>query len=112
MLAALAGARLLGEPLGVGALFDPLDLPDVDLDAELLELRDRPAHQLRTQLGVIAVVVAADGGKLGFGRRDQQLEQEAAVVRVQPVGERPQPIALALVHRLVRVVRVVADENL
>src|SRR3954469_2368525 len=41
---ALAG--LLGEHLGVGALVDALDLPDVGLDAVVLDVLDRAAHEL------------------------------------------------------------------
>ena len=79
-LAALAVARLLGEHLGVGALVDALDLPDVDLDADVLDVLDRAAHQLGPQLGVVAVGVAADRLELLVGGRHQQLEEELAVV--------------------------------
>ena len=43
--------------------------------------------------------------------RDQQLEEELAVVGVQPVRELLQPLGLALVHLRVAV-RVVTDEHL
>src|SRR5271155_503212 len=56
-----AGARLGDEHLAVGALVDALDLPNVDLDAEVLDLGDRATHQLGTKLCVIALGVPADG---------------------------------------------------
>ena len=62
---AAARAGLRDEHLAVGALVDALDLPDVDLDAGVLDLGDRAAHQLGAQLGVVAVGVAADGLQLG-----------------------------------------------
>ena len=73
------------------ARVDALDLPDVDLDAGVLEVLDRAAHQLGAQLGVVAVGVAADGLELLVLGRDQQLEEELAVVGVQPVRELLQP---------------------
>jgi hypothetical protein len=45
-LAALALARLLAEHLASELLVDALDLPDVDLEAEVLAVRDRAAHEL------------------------------------------------------------------
>ena len=77
---AAAGARLRDEHLAVGALVDALDLPDVDLDAGVLDLGDRAAHQLGAQLGVVAVGVAADRCQLGVLGGHEQLEQELAVV--------------------------------
>src|SRR4051794_35279589 len=106
---ALAG--LLGQHLRVGALVDALDLPDVDLDAVVLALLDRAAHQLGAQLRVVAVLVAADGLQLVLGSRHQQLEEELAVVLVQPVRQALEPLELALVH-LGLAVRVEADEHL
>ena len=110
-LAALAGAGLLGEHLGVRALVDALDLPDVHLDAGVLDLLDRAPHQLGAQLGVVAVGVAAHLLELRVLGRHEQLEEELAVVRVEPVGEPLQPADLALVHLGVAV-GVVADEDL
>ena len=69
------------------------------------------AHQLGAQLGVVAVGVAADGLQLGVLGRDEQLEEELAVVGVQPVRELLQALGLALVHLGVAV-RVVTDEHL
>src|SRR6201999_1354854 len=80
VLAALALAGLLSEHLGVLAGVDALDLPDVDLAAEVLDLLDRPAHQLGAQLGVVAVGVAVDLVELALLRRHEQLEEELAVV--------------------------------
>ena len=77
---ASAGAGLLDEHLAVGALVDALDLPDVDLDAGVLDLGDRAPHQLGAQLGVVAVGVAADRLQLGVLGGDEQLEQELALV--------------------------------
>src|SRR3954451_9887820 len=104
-------AGLLGQHLRVGALVDALDLPDVDLDAVVLALLDRAAHQLGAQLRVVAVLVAADGLQLVLGSRHQQLEEELAVVLVQPVRQALEPLELALVH-LGLAVRVEADEHL
>ena len=92
-------------------LVDALDLPDVGLDALVLDLLDRAAHQLRAQLGVVAVGVAADRLELGRLGRHEQLEEELAVVLVQPVGEALQLAELALVQLGVAV-GVVADEDL
>ncbi len=75
---AAAAARLRDEHLAVRALFDALDLPDVDLDAGVLDLGDRAAHQLRAQLCVVAVGVAADVFQLGVLGGHEQLEQELA----------------------------------
>ena len=75
------------ERLGVLALVDALDLPDVDLDAVVLDVLDRLLHQRRAQLGVVAVAVAADRLELVLLGGDEQLEEELAVVLVQPVGE-------------------------
>src|SRR3954447_9130270 len=112
VLATPARARLPGEHLAVRRLVHALDLPDVDLDAEGLDLLDRAPHQLRPQLGVVAVRVAVDLLELLVGGRHQQLEEELAVVLVEPVGELLEPSELALVHLGVGVVRVVADEHL
>ena len=64
----------------------------------VLELHDRLAHQLGPQLGVVAVLVPADLLELVRLGRHQQLEQELAIVLVEPVGEPLQPLGLALVH--------------
>src|SRR3954464_4393854 len=111
VLAPPAAARLPGEHLAVGALVHALDLPDVHLDAELLDLLDRAPHQLRTQLGVVAVRVAAGLLQLLVGGGHQQLEEELAVVLVEPVREPLEASGLALVHLAVAV-RVVADQDL
>ena len=94
-LAAVAHAGLLGEHLGVLAGVDALDLPDVDLAAEVLGLGDGAAHELGAQLGVVAVGVAADRGELLVGGGHQQLEEELAVVVVQPVGQALEALELA-----------------
>src|SRR5664280_3626286 len=91
---ALTAARTcLGDQhLAVGALVHALDLPDVGLDARVLDLGDRAAHQLGAQLGVIALGVTAHRLQLrGLGGYEP-LEQELAVVRLQPVAE---PLELA-----------------
>ena len=110
-LAALARARLGDQHLGILAGVDALDLPHVDLDPVVVDLLDRPAHQLRAQLGVVAVRVAADGLELAGLGRDQQLEEELAVVGVQPVGQPLEAVELALV-RLGVAFGVEADEDL
>ena len=81
------------------------------LDAAVLELQDRLHHQLRPQLGVVAVGVAADALELRRLGGHEQLEQVLAVMLVQPLGEAAQLLDLALVHRLVAL-RVVSDEHL
>src|SRR3954452_7609830 len=106
---ALAG--LLGEHLGVGALVDALDLPDVDLDAVVLDVLDRAAHERGSELSVVAVVVSAIGLELVLGPRNEELEEELAVVLVEPVRQALEPLELALVHLGVAV-RVEADEHL
>src|SRR4051812_7757736 len=51
-VAAVAAGRL-GQRLGARALLDALDLPDVRLDALVLQVDDRPAHEVGPQLGVV-----------------------------------------------------------
>src|SRR4029079_14963322 len=80
-------ARLPAEHLAIRALVDALDLPDVDLDPGVLDLGDRATHQLRTQLGVVAVAVAVDRLQLRLLARHEQLEQELAVVLLEPVAQ-------------------------
>ena len=75
-----ARAGLGDEHLAVRALVDALDLPDVDLDAGVLDLGDRAPHQLGAQLGVVAVGVAAHGLQLRVLGGHEQLEQELALV--------------------------------
>src|SRR4051794_21172219 len=97
-LAPLARAGLPDQHLRVVLRVDALDLPDVDLDPEVLDLLDRAPHQLRAELLVVAVLVTADRLELVVLGGHQQLEQELAVVLVQPVGELLEPAQLALVH--------------
>src|SRR5690348_17749617 len=61
-----------GEHLRVFLRVDTLDLPDVDLDTLVLEVLDDATHELRTQLGVVAVGVATDGLELGRLGRDRK----------------------------------------
>src|SRR4051812_12531740 len=93
------------------AVLDPLDLPDVRLDAAVLQLQDRLHHQLRTNLGVVAILAAGDGLELRGLRGNEQLEEVLAVMLVQPLREAAQLLHLALVHRLIAL-RVVPDEHL
>src|SRR5579884_1762163 len=58
-VATLAADELRDLPARL-ALVDALDLPDVGLDAAVLQLEDRLHHQLRPQLGVVALLAAAD----------------------------------------------------
>src|SRR3954454_24113825 len=81
---AAAYPGLLGQHLRVRALVHALDLPDVHLDAEVLDVLDRAAHQLGSQLGVVAVLVAADRGELAVGGGHPQLEEELAISLVEP----------------------------
>ena len=106
-----AGARLRDEHLAVRALFDALDLPDVDLDARVLDLGDRAAHQLGAQLRVVALDVAADGLQLRILGRHEQLEQELGLVLASQSLSR---LSLASCSRLSAglAVGVVADEHL
>ncbi len=99
------------DPLAVLLRVDALDLPDVRLDAGVLELDDRAPHQLGAQLGVVAVGVAADLLELASSAGHEQLEEELAVVLVEPVGEALEALRLALVHLRVAI-GVVADEHL
>ena len=63
------------------------------------------------QLRVVALLVAAHLLELVWLRGHEQLEQELAVVLVEPVGEALEPLGLAQVHLGVAL-RVVADEHL
>ena len=87
-----------GDPLAVLLGLDALDLPDVGLDARGLQLLDRAPHQLRAQLRVVAVRVAADLLQLGALGRHQQLEEELPLALVEPVAEATKALALAAVH--------------
>src|SRR5437879_5013271 len=91
-----AGAGLRRDSLAVLAFVEPFDLPDVGLDPAVVELRDGPAHQVRTDLLVVAVAVATDARELLVGGRHEELEQEPPVALVQPVAESLQPPGLAL----------------
>ncbi len=78
---------------------------------EVLDLGDRAAHQLRAQLGVVAVGVAVDRLQLRVLGRHEQLEEELAIVLLEPVAE---PLQLLQLHRVFAGVAlgVVADEHL
>ena len=106
---ASASPRRLGDADAVAALVEPLDLPDVRLDAARLELADRVDHESRPQLAVVAVGVAADGRQLLLLGGHQQLEQERATRRVEPLAEAREPLCLPAVHRDIAA-RVVAHE--
>ena len=56
---AAADPALLGDRRAVLGVVDALDLPDVGLDAGLLQLRDRHPHQARADLPVVPADVAA-----------------------------------------------------
>ena len=85
-----------GERLGVLARVDALDLPDVDLDAEVLDVLDRLLHQLRAAARRRSGRCRRRRTRAGRLGRHEQLEQELAVVGVQPVGELLEPAELAL----------------
>src|SRR5262245_31170067 len=93
--AAIAPAPAHGgrDRLAVLAPGEALDLPDVRLDAGLLQLADRGVHELRARLPVPVLLAARGLDLLGRGR-DQQLEQERAVVLVQPVAQALEPRGL------------------
>ncbi len=59
-----AAAGLGGEHLGVGALIHAFDLPDVDLDPEVLDLGDRAPHQLGSQFGVVTLAATCNALQL------------------------------------------------
>ena len=105
------GASLRDEHLAVRALIDALDLPDVDLDARILDLRDRPAHQLGAQLAVVALILAADASQLDVLGGHEQLEEELSPVLLQPVAQPPELGELLAICRTIAV-GVVADEHL
>src|SRR5262245_14624783 len=96
--------------LAVLARVDPLDLPDVRLHAGVLQLADRRVHQLGALLRVPLGLAAGRLDLLGRGGHEE-LEQEPAIVFVQPAAEVPEPGGLPDVHVLVRL-RVVANEHL
>src|SRR5439155_4263692 len=64
-IAALAAAEL-GDLATRLPVVEALDLPDVRLDAAVLQLQDRLQHQLWAQLGVVAIFAAVDAGQLGL----------------------------------------------
>ena len=84
---ATARARLLGDADAVLAPVEALDLPDVRLDAGVLQLAHGPDDELGPQLGVVARAAAADPRELRRLGRHEQLEQEPATAAAQPVRE-------------------------
>lgn len=75
-----------------------LDLPDVGLDTGRLRLGDRANDQLRPDFQVIAVAVSVDPFQLSGLRRNEEIEEESAVMSVQPAREFRQPSQLFPVH--------------
>ena len=88
-VAAPAGADLIGDALTVLARIDAFDLPDVWLDPGVLQFRDRADHQFRTELLVEAIGIASNALELRILGRNEQLEEELALVVVQPVRQSP-----------------------
>src|SRR5581483_5956251 len=93
------------------SVVDALDLPDVRLDARVLQLQDRLEHQLRANLAVVTVVAAADALELRWLCRDEELEQELPVALVQPLRQPAELHDLTLVQ-LTIALGVVTDEHL
>ena len=90
---------------------EAFDLPDVGLDAGVLQLFDCPDHQAGAKLEVVFFLVATDAVELRFFGRDEQLEHEqAAALGVQVVGEPLEAGGLFAVERLVAF-GIVADED-
>ena len=109
---AAARARLLDEHLAVGALVDALDLPDVHLDAGVLDRRRSRGASARgaARRHSARSSPPTDSSWCSLGRH-QQLEQELAVVLVQPVGQ-PLELVQLLAVGVGVALRVVADEHL
>ena len=110
LLAAFAAGGL-DQCQAVFAAVEPLDLPDVGLDAGVLQLVDRAAHQVGTQLQVVGLLVAADLGQLRRLGRNEQLEHEEPIVDVQIVGDPFQPGRLPAIGDFVPL-GIVADQDL
>src|SRR5262249_46964231 len=90
---------------------ETLDLPDVRLDARVLELVHRLYDECRPKLGVEALLRAADRLELMCLRGHEQLEQELTLALVQPVRQHVEARGLPPVQLAVAL-RVVADEHL
>jgi hypothetical protein len=92
-------------------IVDALDLPNVGLDARLLQLGDGEAHQVGPHLGVVAPGVPPDALELVRFCRHQQLEQETTTRAVEPLRQLREPRRLASVHGAVAF-GVVSHEHL
>jgi hypothetical protein len=93
------------------AAVESLDLPDVGLDADLLQVLDRAHHQAGPDLAVVGLLVALEPLELRWLGRHQQLEHEQPAALVQVVGQPLQTSRLPLVQRLLAL-RVVAHQHL
>ena len=80
-LIAAAGARRRHDRLAILAPIEAFDLPEIRLDAGVLQLADGLDHQARPQLEIIGLLVALELVELRLLRRHQELEHEAAAVR-------------------------------
>ena len=101
---------LLDHACAFGWGLEPRDLPDVRLDAALLQLPQRLHDEARAQLSVVALLAAGARELCGRGG-DKELEQELPLARVQPVREPGQPSRLPLVQLAIPL-GVVASQHL
>src|SRR5918998_2420545 len=98
---AVPGAGLLDDRLAVLLAVEALDLPNVGLDARVLDVGDRRPHELGPQLEVVAALLARDHLELSLLGGHEQLEQELAPALVEPVRQPREALDLAAVHDLV-----------
>ena len=71
--------------LGVFATVESFDLPEVRLNAGVLQFLDGPDHERGANVAVVGLLVAVDFIKLGFLGRHQQFKHEQAAIRVREV---------------------------
>src|SRR4029077_4303306 len=101
-LVAPAATRRSHHLLAILAPVEAFDLPEIGFDAGVLELLDRPHHELGPELPFIGLLVALQLVELGLFRWHQQLEHEAALALAgEIVGQALQDGGLFLIERLV-----------
>src|SRR5208282_5396762 len=98
--------------LAILSTVEPLDLPDIRLNARVLQLLNGRAHEPRPKVQVVCFAVPIQPGQLFFLWWHQQLEHEPAeVLPVEVFGQPPQSRRLPFIERLVAL-RVVTHQNL
>ena len=77
---------------------EPFNLPEVWLDARVLELPDGPDHQQRAPPKIVSLTLSPHMVELVWRGRYEQLEHVLPVLSLEVFGKAPQPGGLALVR--------------